>query len=77
MAWHLAGAPLWLAACFQPRLCVCHLPAPAVTRLRPLDDALPDGLSIITYAAMASPVLSPFIPLYKVCDEWQARQPRL
>ncbi|KAL4425605.1 hypothetical protein ABPG75_009621 [Micractinium tetrahymenae] len=36
-----------------------------VTRLRPLAGGVPDGLSIITYTAMSTPKLSPFIPLYK------------
>lgn len=29
------------------------------------EHAVPDGLSVITYTAMATPKFSPFIPLYK------------
>lgn len=46
----------------------CHPPATphhaAVTVLRSNPD-VPDALSIITYAAFATPKLSPFVPLYK------------
>lgn len=36
-----------------------------VTRLRPRHAGLPDALSIIHYVAMGTPLLSPFVPLYK------------
>lgn len=36
-----------------------------VTRLRSCAGGLPDALSVITYTAMSTPKLSPFIPLYK------------
>lgn len=37
----------------------------AVTVLRAPSADLPDGLSAITYVAMSTPKLSPFIPIYK------------
>lgn len=40
------------------------LPLPAVTVLRPAG-SVPDALSVIQYAALATPALSPFVPLYK------------
>jgi hypothetical protein len=36
-----------------------------VTQLRPPSRDLPDALSIVTHVALATPKLSPFIPLYK------------
>ncbi|PSC67957.1 peptidase C69 [Micractinium conductrix] len=35
-----------------------------VTRLRPASKDLPDGLTLITYTALSTPALSPYIPIY-------------
>jgi len=40
--------------------------ARAVTRVRPADQGLPDPLAVMHYVAVTTPLLSPFIPLYKV-----------
>ena len=54
----------------QPAECPCVPPLPAVTRVRPASEVLPDPLTVINYVAMSMPLLSPFIPIYKV---WQCR----
>jgi dipeptidase len=41
-----------------------------VTQVRPQHDKLPDGLSIVSHVAMATPKLAPFLPLYKGLPPW-------